>query len=339
MQRNNVSRLAVLALLAMAVLWGASFPITKGAITGVPPADLLAARYVLGFLVLAVALPNRLRHCRSVLVPGTILGVLYASGQLTQTVALTVIPASTSGFLTGTYVILTPLLASLLGHQRITLKVWAAVALALAGLGILSVVPAEVGAGAWWGNALTLLSALFFALHILATGRFATPRNALELTIVQTAAMALVCVIFAAPGGITLPSTNEGWIALIYLAVFSGALAMILQSWAQAHTDATRAAVIMCSEPVWAAVFAVGLGTETLTWQMLIGGLAVVGAMYLVAGPVPSGDRLRSIVGVRGSSDSHRHHPGRSRSRVRNHETGGAPPIHQGPRGERLDIH
>ena len=82
--------------------------------------------------------------------------------------------------------------------------------------------------------------------------------------------------------GIALPASGHDWLIVVYLAVVAGALTMVLQTWAQARVEPARAAVIMSMEPVWAAAFAVTLGGETITGRMIVGGLAILAAIYLV---------------------------------------------------------
>jgi drug/metabolite transporter (DMT)-like permease len=94
--------------------------------------------------------------------------------------------------------------------------------------------------------------------------------------------IALICTVITAPNGIETPVSVGGWSALIYMAVVSGALAMLGQTWAQAHMSSARAAIIMTMEPVWAAFFAVLFGGESLTARMLVGGGFVLAAMYIV---------------------------------------------------------
>jgi drug/metabolite transporter (DMT)-like permease len=92
----------------------------------------------------------------------------------------------------------------------------------------------------------------------------------------------VLCTVAALPGGITLPPSPGAWAGVLYTAVVAGAGALVVQTWAQAHLSATRAAIIMTMEPVFAALFAVVLGGEDLTWRMLGGGLLVLAAMYVV---------------------------------------------------------
>ena len=98
----------------------------------------------------------------------------------------------------------------------------------------------------------------------------------------QMAVIAVICTAVGAPNGIGLPDTTYGWTAMLYMAIVAAALSMLLQTWAQAHIAATRAAIIMTMEPVFAAFFAVLFGGESLTGRMLVGGAFVLTAMYLV---------------------------------------------------------
>ena len=98
----------------------------------------------------------------------------------------------------------------------------------------------------------------------------------------QAGVITVVAAVVAVPDGLTLPATGGQWASLLYMALVAGALALWAQTWAQAHLTATRAAIVMALEPVFAALFAVTLGGESLTGRMLIGGALVVAAMYLV---------------------------------------------------------
>jgi drug/metabolite transporter (DMT)-like permease len=131
------------------------------------------------------------------------------------------------------------------------------------------------------GESLTLVSAALYALHIVALGAWSTPREALGLSIVQLAVITVVCWAGALPGGVELPTTGSDWLATLYMALAAGAFALVVQTWAQAHMSATRAAIVMTMEPVFAAAFAVGWGGEDLSARMVGGGALVLAAMYL----------------------------------------------------------
>jgi drug/metabolite transporter (DMT)-like permease len=206
-----------------------------------------------------------------------LLGLVYGAGQLLQTAGLGYTSASVSGFVTGMYVVMTPLFAAALVRARVGASAWAAVALATGGLALLSLQGFAVGLG----ESLTLASAALYALHIVALGAWSTPRDALGLSIVQLAVITIVCWAGALPGGVELPTTGSDWLSTLYMALVAGAFALVAQTWAQAHMSATRAAIVMTMEPVFAAAFAVGWGGEDLSARMVGGGALVLAAMYL----------------------------------------------------------
>ena len=273
----------LVALLAMTAAWGSTFFLIKDLLVRLPVADMLALRFGLGSLALVVIAGRRLRMSRRTLRSGVLLGLLYGGAQILQTAGLAHTAASVSGFLTGLYVVATPLLAALLLRTRISPTVWAATALATVGLAVLSLNGFAIG----YGELLTVVSALIYAGHILAMGRLSAPGEALPLSLVQMVVITVLCAAVACwPGsggaGLQLPTAGSDWLAVLYLAVVAGALTMVLQTWAQARIEPARAAVVMAMEPVWAAAFAVALGGERLTGRMLAGGLAILAAMYLV---------------------------------------------------------
>ncbi|MBA3530063.1 MAG: DMT family transporter [Propionibacteriaceae bacterium] len=262
----------------MTAAWGSTFFMIKDVVTRIPVADLLAMRFGIASLVLLIVAGRHLRMSIATLRRGALLGVLYGLAQILQTFGLAHTAASVSGFITGLYVVATPLLGAVILRTKIPALTWLAVALATVGLGVLSLRGFSLG----YGELLTLAAALIYAGHIVAMGRLAEPSAAISLTLVQMLMITAICSLAALPNGIQLPATGGDWATVVYLAVIAGALTMFLQTWAQSHIDATRAAVIMAMEPVWAAAFAVAVGGESLTARMLTGGLAILAAMYLV---------------------------------------------------------
>ncbi len=273
------SALATAALLLVTAMWGSTFFLIKDVVDRMPVADFLAVRFAVAALVLLLAAPRSVRALspqarRQALV----LGAVYGIGQILQTVGLQHTAASVSGFITGMYVVFTPLLAAVVLRQRVDRAAWFAVVLATVGLGVLSVQGFALGGG----EALTLLSALCYAVHIIGLGAWSSSRDALGLAVVQMITVALLCALAAVPGGITLPPDGGAWFGVVYTALGAGALALVLQTWAQAQLPPTRAAVIMTMEPVFAGLFAVVLGGESVTLRLALGGTLVLAAMYLV---------------------------------------------------------
>ena len=273
------SRLATLLLVAVTAVWGSTFFLIRDLVAHVPSADFLAVRFAIAAVVMALVFRRQtMALTRREVLTGVGLGVLYGLAQLLQTVGLEHTDASVSGFVTGTYVVLTPVLGALLLRDRIPGSTWLAVGLATVGLAVLSLRGLSVGLG----EGLTLAAAVLYALHIIGLGRWSTARSATGLATVQAFVITLVTLVGALPGGITLPSTGGQWSSLLYMALVAGAVALWAQTWAQSHMPAARAAIVMTMEPVFAAFFAVLLGGESLTARMLLGGGLVLAAMYVV---------------------------------------------------------
>ena len=264
----------------MTAVWGSTFVLIKDVVARMPVADFLAVRFSVAAVAMLLLFARPVwRLGRQQVVRGLLLGVVYGVGQLLQTWGLSLIAPSVSGFVTGMYVVFTPILAMLLLRQRMAGIVWLAVLLSTAGLALLSLNGISVDTGVW----LTLASAALYGLHIVGLGQWSRTGEAFGLSAVQMVAIAVVCLLATVPhGGPLLPPDRSAWFAVLYMALIAGAGAMLMQTWAQSHLPAARAAIVMTTEPVFAAAFAVALGTDILTWRMLVGGALVLAAMYLV---------------------------------------------------------
>ena len=123
--------------------------------------------------------------------------------------------------------------------------------------------------------------AIVFSLHVVLTGRYATAKDALALAAIQLMVTGIWLALVAAPGGIGVPHTTQGWVSLVFLVIGSGVLALLAQTWAQSRLPAARAAVIMALEPVFASAVAVGFGDEQVTSRLLLGGALMIAGMLL----------------------------------------------------------
>jgi len=271
-------RSAILALTAVTAVWGSTFVVVQDAVSVLPVMDFLAVRFALAAVIMLALRPR----CIAALPPrmrarGAALGVPLAVGYILQTVGLQYAAATVSGFITGMFVVLTPLAAWAIGRERVGGTAWAGVALATLGLAALSLDGAAVG----YGEAVTLVAAAAFAVHIVLLGRWSVAEHAYGLAVLQLLTVAVMTGSAALPGGVTLPTTPELWGQVLFLAIAATALAFVVQTWAQAHLSATRAAVVMTMEPVFAGVFGVAAG-DPLTVRLVVGGGLVLAAMLLV---------------------------------------------------------
>ena len=279
MSERRTSLLAALALLGIAACWGSTFFLIKDLLDRVPTLDFLAVRFSIAALALLVVAPRAIgRLSPTVRRHALVLGLLYGLAQILQTAGLAHTAASVSGFVTGLYVVCTPLLAAAILRTRIPPVTWLAVVLATVGLGVLTLQGLSIG----YGEFITFLSAVLYALHIVGLGAWSTAADAVGMTILQIIVIAVLCTVATAPDGIVLPSGAADWASVLYMAIVVGAVGLLAQTWAQAHLPPTRSAIIMSMEPVFASLFAVWLGGEDLTTRLLLGGGMVLVAMLTV---------------------------------------------------------
>jgi len=266
------------ALIGVTAIWGSTFVVIKDLTETIPVTDFLAVRFAIAAAGLWLLAPRSVARLSPELRrKAMVLGLAYGAAQLLQTYGLTIVSASVSGFVTGLYVVLTPVIAALLLRESIARATWLAVGLATVGLAVPSLNGFAIGIG----ELVTALSAVGYAVHIVLLGAWSKPGQAVGLAVVQMAFIALLCGVAALPGGITLPATGTEWLVMLYVALAAGALAMVAQTWAQARLPSTRAAIIMTTEPVFAALFGITLDGDPVTPRFVLGAGLVLAAMYL----------------------------------------------------------
>ena len=277
-------RLAVIALLGVCFTWGVAFVLMKDAIEQQPYMDFLAVRFTLAAVAMFVFRPKiSSRFEAGDIKIGLALGVILAFGYITQTIGLEMTTAATSGFLTGLYVIFTPLLAWLLFRRKISKKLALAALVSAIGLAVFS--GAATSLDFQIGQLWLVACAILYGLHILLLGKYGHGRNAYRFAMVQIAAVAIVCWGFALTDGYQPPPTSDVWVAIVFTAVLSTAAAFWVQTWAQTLMDASRAALIMTSEVVFTALIAIAAGQEPITVAVTFGGALMLGAMLIAEWP------------------------------------------------------
>jgi drug/metabolite transporter (DMT)-like permease len=274
--------LALGALVLVTAVWGLTFVQVKDAVALYPLFAFLAVRFAIASLVLAAPAAGRLRSLgRGGATAGAGLGLLLALGYALQTAGLERTTVSSAGFITGLYVVFTPLLALLLFRTRVGRAVWLGVALAVAGLGLLS----GVGAGDPVGDALVLAGSAAYSLQIVLMERYAPRYDAIAFTQAEMlAAFGGFALVAVAAGQVELPRGWTVWGALLVTGIFASALGFLVQTWAQRRTSATRTALAFAMEPVFAGVFGFWLAGDRLGavgWA----GCAVIMAGIVVAEP------------------------------------------------------
>ena len=278
--RHNLQlKLAPLALLLVSAAWGLAFVVMKPAIERQSVNNFLFTRFSMAVLVMILIRPQVLRFfTKELLLRGFAAGFLLGGGYIFQTVGLANTGAAITGFVTGLYVVLTPLFAGLIFKERVSKNTWLYVFMATVGLALLSLKGWSIG----FGELMVFFSAIAFAAHITALSKWSAGRDVYAMTITQLTMCAAMTGVASAFEGYSAPPDSGVWAVVVFTAVFATAIAFIVQTWSQAHMSATKVAVILTMEVVFAAFFAIIFAGERLTLQAALGGILVVTAMYLI---------------------------------------------------------
>lgn len=259
----------LLALIGVTAIWGFTFVQVQDALVLYPLFAFLAVRFAISTIVLA---PFAWRPLRALPLEGVLAGVgvgaLVGVAYGLQTAGLELTTIASTGFITGLYVVFTPLLALAFFGTRVPRALWIGVALAVVGLLFLNGAPGGSSAG----NALVLGSALAAAFQIVALERFAPRYDVRALTFLQMAtALVGFTVIAVATGQIEVPRGWTVWAALLVTGIFAGALGYLIATWVQSRTTAARAALVFTLEAPFAALFGFLLADEVLGWVGWLG--------------------------------------------------------------------
>lgn len=275
-------KLAPWALLAVAAMWGISFVWMKDILDQQDVYSFLTSRFIVAAAAMIALRPKVIRQFSKELVTkGLLVGMALGSGYIFQTLGLERTTPAITGFITGLYVVITPLLASLFLKERLTKVMWGYVFLAVLGLGILSVKGWSVGLG----EIFVLISAVLFAVHIILLGSWSKNFDAYALTVMQLIGCAVLAFIPASLNGYVAPPDTQVWGVIIFTALFATAFAFVIQTWSQARISTTKVAVILTMEVVFAALFSFLYGMEPFTWRLAVGGGLVLIAMLAIVQP------------------------------------------------------
>ncbi len=261
-------RFAPLALLFVAAMWGATFTMMKDVIKRQDVTSFLFTRFLLAFLTMLILRPTIMKFLtKDLLLRGFIAGCFLGAGFIFQTLGLSKSTAAITGFITGLYVIITPLIAILILNQKASKRTWISVVVATIGLALLSLHGWSIGTG----ELLILASAVAFACHIISLAKWSSGRDSYAFTLIQIATATLLTGLLSLKEGYQAPPDAKVWEVAIFCALIATVLAFFVQTWAQARISPTKVAVILTMEAVFAAFIAAIFGGETLTLRILLG--------------------------------------------------------------------
>ncbi|MCK5181010.1 MAG: DMT family transporter [Dehalococcoidia bacterium] len=271
--------IALVTLVGVTAIWGYTFLSVQDAIAQMPVMDFLAWRFLVASVVMIALRPTCLRNVtRLELLRGIGLGTILGLAYIAQTYGLRYTSVATSAFITGMFVVLTPVMSWILLRRKTNRSTWMVVALATVGLASLSLNGWSVGIG----ELLTLGCAVFFAIHIVGLGEWSSQYEPYAFSLLQIGTVAVISLIAATPGGIAVPPNPGVWGAVGITGVLATALAFFVETWALSLVSATRAAVVMTMEPVFAGLFAVVIGGNQLTLRTIAGAACVLAAMSII---------------------------------------------------------
>jgi len=271
--------IALVALVGITAVWGYTFLVVQDAVAQMPVMDFLAWRFLAASVFMIALRPTCLRNVtRLELLRGIGLGAVLGLGYIAQTYGLRYTSAANSGFITGMFVVLTPVMSWIILRRKTNRNAWMAVALATLGLALLSLNGWSVGIG----ELLTLGCAVFFAIHIVGLGEWSSQYEPYAFSLLQIGTVAIISLIAATREGIAVPPDPGVWEVVVITGVLATAVAFFVQTWAQSLVSAMRAAVVMTMEPVFAGLFAVVIGGNQLTLRTLGGAACILAAMLII---------------------------------------------------------
>lgn len=272
---------AELAILLVAAIWGATFVVVKEALADISPFLFLGIRFIIAFLVLALLSFRDIRQIKnSTLSAGSLLGFFLFIGYVFQTVGLKYTSAANAGFITGVSVVLVPIIYAVINLNWPSFTTMLTALTALIGLFFMSVKSGSFSLA--YGDILVLICAFGFAFHVVFVARFSYRHNPVAITGVQILFVGLICLIvglLAEP----IPShlSANTVVAIFITAVFATALAFLIQNALQKYSTPSRFAIVLASEPVFAALAGYWWANETFTARTLTGAGLILLAMLI----------------------------------------------------------
>jgi drug/metabolite transporter (DMT)-like permease len=280
-QGNRKQIVAELALVGIAAVWGLTFSLVQDAVTHIPVMTFLAYRFIPAAVIVGVISRHQMRRLtRTGWRAGIVMGVFLTGGYVFQTLGLERTSAAHTGFITGLWVVLTPVVGALFFHLRSDWHVWSAAVMSAIGLLLLS---GFGGGGRVAGDLLVLMCAVSFTFHVFATDRAVESQNVGSLVAVQLGFCGLFSLLAAAAAGdLEVPRSGVVWLALAVTAVIASALGFFVQAYAQKEASPSRTALILASEPAFAGLFAYLLKGQGLTPLGWLGAALIMAAILSV---------------------------------------------------------
>lgn len=269
-----------IGLTLTAIIWGSGFVATAIALEHYTAYQSMAVRFLIGGILLALIFYKKLKAItKTTLMKGSILGLILYLAFALQTVGLQFTTPSKNAFITAVNVVIVPLIGFIFYKKKIDCYELIGAILALIGIGFLSL---QLTSAINLGDFLTFLCAIAFAFHIFYTARFVKHEDPISLTVIQMLTAAVIgWIAIGLKGELHMSLQKEGMLMLLYLGIFSTAIAFLLQTAAQKFMSETKAAIILATEALWGTIFSIIIIKEIITGRMIIGGTLIILAILL----------------------------------------------------------
>ena len=269
-----------ISLVITAMIWGSGFVASAVALDHYTPYQILAARFIIGVLLLSMVFHKKLMTIKkSVLIKGVVLGGILYIAFVLQTVGLQFTTPSKNAFLTAVNVVIVPFIGFVIYKRRLDVFELTGAVIAVIGIALLSL---QFSGAVNIGDVLTLLCAFAFAFHIFYTARFVKNEDAIVLTLIQMGTAATVgFIVMLGKGDLSFSLESSALMPLVYLGVFSTTIAYLLQTVAQKYVTETKAAIVLSTEALWGTLFSVILLSELLTFRMGMGAVLILVAIII----------------------------------------------------------
>lgn len=282
-------RRSELLLISITVVWGLTFALIKKSLDDIQPFVFMSWRFWIAALLMGAFSLGRLRELDwRIARAGVLLGLLLYASYSFQTFGLKYTSAGNAGFITGLFIVFTPILATIFLRHRPDAKSIAAVGIALVGLGVLSL---QSGFTINPGDAMVLVCAFLYSVHIIMLDGYVKKHDLIVLTFLQ---MLVLAVAFTASGLIfeefIVPPNGFVWMTVLICGVLASAAAFYVQAYAQRILTPVRTSMVLIMEPVFSVVFGIIILGEVLTWRSWLGCGLIFAGMLLTEIPIGRGD-------------------------------------------------
>lgn len=268
---KNYKVRAIVLLIIISAMWGGTFPLVKNLLSKMSSFELLSLRFLFAAIVAMPVILLRIRKQGVKIIIGiSVLGITLWIAYATQTIGLNYTTPSKSAFITGFYIIFTPIIANILSKEKIKKRLLFSIMLSLIGLFLISEISLFELRLINKGDLITIISAISFAFQIVLTSIFVRETDMNFITGMQ---MLVMFLLSTAANSFKISLIFPTWViaSLIILGTIAGYLAILVETYALKHIDPGVASVIFTTEPVFVLIFSVVFLREVVTTKTLIG--------------------------------------------------------------------